>query len=54
MQCMANLQVCLILMLEGDLPSKAQALVKEWAAVYKTDIMNMWETKVSKKLPPLL
>ena len=32
---------------------KAQALIKEWATMYKTDIMNMWETKVSKKLPPL-
>ena len=41
-------------MLEGDLPAKAQALIKEWATLYKTDIMNMWENKVSKKLPPLL
>ena len=40
-------------MIEGDLPSKAQALIKEWAAMYKTDIMNMWDNKVSKKLPPL-
>ena len=40
-------------MFEGDLPPKAQLLIKEWAALYKMDIMNMWETKVSKKLPPL-
>jgi hypothetical protein len=40
-------------MLEGDMPIKAQALIKEWAGMNKTDIMNMWETKVLKKLPPL-
>ena len=40
-------------MIEGDLPLKAQALVKEWAAQYINDIMKMWETKTLKKLPPL-
>jgi hypothetical protein len=25
----------------------------EWAAMYQTGIMNMLDTKVSKKLPPL-
>ena len=40
-------------MFEGDLPPIAQSLVKEWASLYKVDIMNMWNTKVSKRLPPL-
>jgi hypothetical protein len=40
-------------MFEGDMPVKAQALVKEWAAQHQTDIMNMWENKTLKKLPPL-
>ena len=40
-------------MIEGDLPAKAQALVKEWAEQYIDDIMKMWETKTLKKLPPL-
>ena len=40
-------------MIEGDLPLKAQALVKEWANLYINDIMKMWETKTIKKLPPL-
>lgn len=40
-------------MIEGDLPKKAQTLVMEWAAQYKDDIMNMWNTKTLKKLPPL-
>ena len=40
-------------MLEGDLPSKAQALIREWAKLYRTDLMSMWESKSLKKLPPL-
>lgn len=40
-------------MTEGDLPPKAQALVREWAQQYIPDIMKMWETKTLKKLPPL-
>ena len=28
-------------MFEGDLPPKAQGLIKEWAELYKTDIENM-------------
>ena len=40
-------------MFEGDLPPKAQELIKEWATQYKTDIMNMWKTKTHVKLPPL-
>jgi len=41
-------------MLEGDMPHKAQALIKEWGEQHKTDIMNMWDAKILKKLPPLL
>ncbi len=40
-------------MLEGDMPSKAQMLIREWAEAYKYDIMKMWDTKILKKLPPL-
>jgi len=40
-------------MIEGDLPKKAQGMVKEWAAPYANDIMSMWNTKTLKKLPPL-
>lgn len=40
-------------MIEGDLPAKAQSLIKEWAEQYIDDIMQMWNTKILKKLPPL-
>ena len=40
-------------MIEGDLPNKAQCLVREWACLYIDDILNMWNSKTLKKLPPL-
>lgn len=41
-------------MIEGDLPKKAQNLIKEWGEKYKPDIKAMWENKKLKKLPPLI
>lgn len=40
-------------MLEGDMPKKAQNLIKEWATMYKNEIMEMWNSKTLKRLPPL-
>lgn len=40
-------------MIEGDLPKKAQELVKEWWNEHRTEIENMWNTKTLTKLPPL-
>ena len=40
-------------MIEGDLPRRAQKLVKEWAELYKNDLIAMWETQEFKKLPGL-
>lgn len=42
-----------LIMIEGDLPSKAQALVKEWALKYKSELEKMWETKDIINLPGL-
>lgn len=39
--------------LEGDLPPKALAMVREWVEIHKADLMKMWETQEFKKLPPL-
>lgn len=39
--------------LEGDLPPKALAMVREWVEIHKADLMQMWETQEFKKLPPL-
>jgi uncharacterized protein DUF4160 len=40
-------------MIEGDLPSRAQRLVREWADRYKDELLRMWETQDYKKLPGL-
>ena len=40
-------------MLEGHLPPKALAMVREWVAIHKNDILHMWETREFKSLSPL-
>ena len=40
-------------MTEGDLPQKAQALVKEWLQEHKDELQKMWDSQVIKGLPPL-
>ena len=40
-------------MAEGDLPIRAQRLIVEWATQYKTDLLNIWNEQLFKKLPGL-
>ena len=40
-------------MMEGDLPAKAQSIVREWLALYKNELQKMWDTQIIEKLPPL-
>jgi hypothetical protein len=40
-------------MIQGDLPLKAQELVREWLMLYQKELQTMWETQQIKKLPPL-
>ena len=39
--------------LEGHLPPKALAVVREWSAIHKDDLLHMWETQEFKSLSPL-
>jgi len=39
--------------IEGDLPSRAQKLVFEWALLYQQDLLQMWDTQEFRRLPPL-
>ena len=39
--------------IEGDLPSRAEKLVLEWAKLYQADLQRIWSTQVFTKLPPL-
>ena len=40
-------------MIEGDLPRRAQRLIKEWAKPYQADLQTMWESQDFRQLPGL-
>ena len=40
-------------MTEGDMPLRAQQLVKEWLAEHKDELLKMWQTQHIVKLSPL-
>ena len=40
-------------MVDGDLPAKAQSLVKEWLDQHDKELQDMWDTQKINKLPPL-
>ena len=40
-------------MTDGDLPLKAQALVKEWLQTHYIELLEMWNTQKIDKLEPL-
>lgn len=46
-------EVTTLEMIEGDLPQRAQRLVRDWAEQYKDELQRMWETQNYKKLPGL-
>ncbi|MBQ7569583.1 MAG: DUF4160 domain-containing protein [Synergistaceae bacterium] len=40
-------------LLEGDLPPKALAMIKEWAGAHQDELLEIWDTQNFKRLPPL-
>lgn len=40
-------------MIEGDLPLKAQDLVREWLELHSAELQSMWDSQKIVKLPPL-
>ena len=40
-------------MIEGDLPNRAQRLIRNWARTYQSDLQNMWQTQNFRQLPGL-
>jgi hypothetical protein len=39
--------------IEGDLPSRAYQMVRDWASLYQTELLQMWQTQEIRKLPSL-
>ncbi len=40
-------------LMEGDLPARAQRLVKDWASQYQPELLKMWQTNEYRRLPGL-
>lgn len=40
-------------MMEGDLPVRAQQLIREWAEKYRRELLRMWDTQEYRQLPGL-
>ena len=40
-------------MTEGDLPKRAQEMVKEWMKQNQNELLKMWSSQNLRKLPPL-
>jgi len=40
-------------MVEGDLPNRAQRMIREWAQQYQSELLAMWQVQEFKKLPGL-
>ena len=40
-------------MIQGDLPKKAQDLVREWLSGHQNELQAMWDSPQIRKLPPL-
>ena len=40
-------------MIEGDLPSRSQKLVKEWGEQYQNELLRMWQNNEFKQLQGL-
>lgn len=39
--------------IEGDLPPKALSLALEWTQLHQNELLDIWQTQVFRKLPPL-
>ena len=46
-------EIATLELMEGDLPEKAQRLVREWANKYQHELLKIWETQEFIDLPPL-
>jgi len=43
-----------LVVIEGDLPNRAEKLVLEWAKLHQSTLLKMWNDQEFRKLPPLI
>ena len=41
-------------MLQGDLPPRAVNIVREWAMLHQSELLEMWNSQKIRRLPPLV
>ena len=41
-------------MLKGDLPPRAVNIVREWAMLHQSELLEMWNSQKIRRLPPLV
>lgn len=52
-ECVGVIDIRTRKMIEGDLPTKALAMAKEWVSIHQDALMEIWETQNFVLLPPL-
>jgi len=50
---MASYDIRTLELLEGDLPIRESSLCVKWLSIHKEELIEMWDTQVFRKLPPL-
>jgi hypothetical protein len=40
-------------LMEGDLPNRAENMIREWAQKYQSELLEMWKMLQFKQLPGL-
>ncbi len=51
--CVGEFDIRTLEMLEGDMPLKAQSLIREWGQTHQDDLMEIWNSQNFRKLTPL-
>ena len=51
---MGEFYISTLEMLKGDLPPRAVNIVKEWAALHQSELLEMWNSQKIRRLPPLV
>ena len=50
----SEIDIRTLAVIAGDLPQKALALVREWAAQHQEELLSIWEDQSFKKITPLV
>ncbi len=49
----AAIDIRTLQILDGFLPAKEHRLVAEWMQIHQEELLDIWDTQVFRKLPPL-